>query len=302
MTLQITITEEKDMAIVELAGKVDGFSAAELQQGFKHVREMGKREIILLLKGLEYIDSRGIGAFLSFFKAIKDGGGRVRLAEAPPNILELFNVLGVEDLAEVYPSLEQALENSGEGRPTEEVQRKAAGEEDERHLPKGVAPSSHKAPYVLVGAAVLIAVILVFLFLKPAKRTSGTESEMGPRLDLLERRIAQIEGRLDAPSPAEETVERLSKGFSERFSLIEKDLSRMREDLAALEKKGATAVIPEKEKAPPAPPAYHIVSRGETLYRIALLYNMTVEELRRLNDLKSDQPLLVGQRLRVKAQ
>ena len=301
MTLQITITEEKDTAIMELAGKVDSFSAAELHEGFKHVKETGKQEIVLLLKGLEYIDSRGIGAFLSFFKAVKDGGGRVRLAEAPPNILELFNVLGVEDLAEVYPSLEEALENSKEGGPAEEVQREPAEEGYERIFPKGAAPSPHKAPYVLVGAAVLIAVILIFLFLKPATRTSGTESEMGPRLDLLERRIAQIEGRLGAPSQAEEKMESLSKGFSERFSLIEKDLSRIREDLAALEKKTATGMTPEKTKAPPAPPSYHIVSRGETLYRIALLYNMTVEELRRLNDLKPDQPLLVGQRLRVRA-
>jgi len=302
MTLQITITEEKDTAVVELAGKVDSFSAAELQEGFKHVKETGKREIILLLKGLEYVDSRGIGAFLSFFKAVRDGGGMVRLAEAPPNILELFNVLGVEDLAEVYPSLEEALENSREEGSSEEVQRQAAGEGYERHLPKGAVPSLNKAPYVLVGAAVLIAVILAFLFLKPAKRTSGPESELGPRLDLLERRVAQIESRLGAPSPAEEKMESLSRGFSERFSLIEKDLGRMREDLASLEKKAATAVIPEKEKAPPAPPADHVVSRGETLYRIGLRYNMTVEELRRLNDLKADQPLLVGQRLRVRAQ
>ena len=301
MALRITITEEKDTVIMTPAGKIDSHSTDELQDGFEHVKETGKREIVLLLRDLEYIDSRGIGEFLSFFKSVKDGGGMVRLAEAPPNILELFNVLGVEGLAEVYPSLEKALENSRGEESTREVRQNPEQGEEEPLLQEEI-PSPSKAPYVLVGAGVLIVVILVFLFLKPGKRAAGPESETGPRLELLERRVAQIESRIGAPSPVEEKVESLFKGVSERLSLIEKDLGRLKEDMESVKKIAPTAALPEKAQAsPPAPSAYHVVSRGETLYRIALRYNMTLEELRRLNDLKPDQPLLVGQRLRVKA-
>jgi anti-anti-sigma factor len=301
MALRITITEEKDTVIMAPAGKIDSHSTDELQDGFEHVKETGKREIVLLLKDLEYIDSRGIGAFLSFFKSVKDGGGMVRLAEARPNILELFNVLGVEGLAEVYPSLEQALENSGGEGSTREV-RQSPEQAEEELLLQGEIPPPSKAPYVLAGAGVLIVVILVFLFLKPGKRAAGPESDTGPRLELLERRVAQIESRIGAPSPVEEKVESLFKGVSERLGLIEKDLGRLKEDLESVKKTAPTAAIPKKVQAPPpSPSVYHVVSRGETLYRIALRYNMTLEELRRLNDLKPDQPLLVGQRLRVKA-
>jgi len=301
MALRITITEEKDKVIMALAGKIDSHSTEELQEGFEHVKETGKREIILLLKDLEYIDSAGIGAFLSFFKGAKDGGGMVRLAEAPPNILELLNVLGVEGLAEVYPSLEQALENSRGEESTREV-RQNPEQGEEAHLSQGEIPSPSKAPYVLLVAGALIVVILVFLFLKPAKRAAGPESDTGPKLELLEQRVARIESRIGAPSPVEEKVESLFKGVLERLSLIEKDLSRLKEDMESLKKIAPTTALPEKVQAPPpAPSAYHVVSRGETLYRIALRYNMTLDELRRLNDLKPDQPLLIGQRLRVKA-
>jgi anti-sigma B factor antagonist len=300
MALEITITEEKDAVIMALAGKIDSFSTGELQRGFDHVKETGSLEIILLLKDLEYLDSRGIGAFLSFFKAIKDAGGVVRIAEAPPNILELLNVLGVEGLARIYPSLELAMENSSGEGPTQEVRQKSRQIEEE-HLLQDPLPSPSKAPYVLAAAGVVIVVILVFLFLKPAKRATGPESDVGPKLELLERRVAQLESRIAAPSPLEEKVEGFSKGFSERLSLMEKHLAGLRQDVESLKKPVGPAAAPEKVPTP-APPAYHVVSRGDTLYRIALRYNMTLEELRRLNDLKPDQPLLVGQRLRVKAQ
>ncbi|MDI1472600.1 Membrane-bound lytic murein transglycosylase D precursor [Thermodesulfovibrio sp. N1] len=47
-------------------------------------------------------------------------------------------------------------------------------------------------------------------------------------------------------------------------------------------------------------PQYHIVKKGENLYRIAKKYNISVDELKRLNDLNSNK-LNIGQKLLVKA-
>ena len=69
MTLRITITEEKDTVIMAPAGRIDSFSVEELQEGFEQVKETGKSNVILLLRDLEYINSRGVGAFLSFFSS-----------------------------------------------------------------------------------------------------------------------------------------------------------------------------------------------------------------------------------------
>ncbi|MGC8796367.1 LysM peptidoglycan-binding domain-containing protein [Thermodesulfovibrio sp.] len=48
-------------------------------------------------------------------------------------------------------------------------------------------------------------------------------------------------------------------------------------------------------------PQYHTVKKGETLYRIAKKYNISVDELKRLNSLSSNK-LRTGQKLLVKAQ
>jgi anti-sigma B factor antagonist len=300
MTLRITITEEKDTVIMAPAGRIDSFSVEELQEGFEQVKETGKSNIILLLRDLEYINSRGVGAFLSFFKWIKDVGGVVRLAEVPPNIMELLNLLGLEGLAKVYPTLPRAVENSGVEIPTREVYARS-GEAQEGDLVASPTEKS-KMPYILAGAGILIVMILVYLFLQPAKRAPGPDTVLLSKIEVLERRVAQLEGRFRAPSQSDEKLETLSKSLSERIDQVENQLVRLKAELESPKKKAETAPAAKKEPHQTKPASYHVVTKGETLYRIALRYNMTVEEVRRLNNLKPDQPILPGQRLLVKPQ
>ena len=300
MTLRITITEEQDTVIMAPAGRIDSFSVEELQEGFEQVKETGKSNIILLLRDLEYINSRGVGAFLSFFKWIKDVGGVVRLAEVPPNIMELLNLLGLEGLAKVYPTLPRAVENSGVEIPTREVYARS-GEAQEGDLVASPTEKS-KMPYILAGAGILIVMILVYLFLQPAKRAPGPDTVLLSKIEVLERRVAQLEGRFRAPSQSDEKLETLSKSLSERIDQVENQLVRLKAELESPKKKAETAPGAKKEPHQTKPASYHVVTKGETLYRIALRYNMTVEEVRRLNNLKPDQPILPGQRLLVKPQ
>jgi anti-sigma B factor antagonist len=301
MTLRITITEEKDTVIMAPAGRIDSFSIEELQEGFEQVKETGKSNIILLLRDLEYINSRGVGAFLSFFKWIKEVGGVVRLAEVPPNIMELLNLLGLEGLAKVYPTLPRAVENSGVEIPTKEVYA-GSGEAEGGDFAVGPATEKSRMPYLLAGAGIVIAAILVYLFLQPAGRAPGPESALSSKLDLMERRLVQLEGRGRAPSQWDEKLESLSKNLSERMGRIEKDLAQLKAEVESANKKAETASAPKKEQEQPKQASYHVVSKGETLYRIALRYNMTVEEVRRVNNLKPDQPIFIGQRLLIKPQ
>lgn len=68
---------------------------------------------------------------------------------------------------------------------------------------------------------------------------------------------------------------------------------------------GMKLVIPQKDnkitkQLKSREPEYHVVKKGETLFRIAKKYNISVEELKRLNGLDSDI-ISKGQKLIVKA-
>jgi len=145
-------------------------------------------------------------------------------------------------------------------------------------------------------------VILIYLFLKPAERVQQPESTLAPKLEVLERRVAQLETRGRVPSQQDEKLETLSKSLSDRMSQIEKELARVKAEVESAKKKIEAAPVPQKDQDRPKQASTHVVSKGETLYRIALKYNMTIDEVRRMNDLKPDQPIFPGQKLLVKPQ
>jgi len=51
----------------------------------------------------------------------------------------------------------------------------------------------------------------------------------------------------------------------------------------------------------PSQPAakYHIVQPRETLYRISIIYNVTVDQLRKLNGIPENSAIWSGQKLRI---
>lgn len=56
----------------------------------------------------------------------------------------------------------------------------------------------------------------------------------------------------------------------------------------------------QAEVAKPAEAVYHVVQKGENLFRIALKYGLTVDELRKLNNLPPDASIQPNQKLLVK--
>lgn len=55
--------------------------------------------------------------------------------------------------------------------------------------------------------------------------------------------------------------------------------------------------VPRPSQVPPAGGVYHIVDSGQTLYRIAKVYNVGVEEIMRANNIQDPRHLGVGQEL-----
>jgi LysM repeat protein len=118
--------------------------------------------------------------------------------------------------------------------------------------------------------------------------------------------MLKLESKGKEAPQVQEKLDSLTRNLNERLSHLEKDINQIKEEAASTKKKPEVSqpaspapAPPAKSPAKPGTTKVHTVAPGENLYRIALRYNLSVEELRRLNNMRPDQSLQVGQKLTV---
>ena len=109
-------------------------------------------------------------------------------------------------------------------------------------------------------------------------------SMINGKLEQLENKIAQLEAQF---SETNESVTTLGSYATYLDQRIEKLTNKIEE--ASLPKQ---ALSQENKQ-------YHKVVRGDTLYSISKKYNLSVDEIRKLNNLSDGKPIQPGQKLMV---
>jgi len=180
-----------------------------------------------------------------------------------------------------------------------ELQMDDAWSDGRAYSPKRRGSGSGSSRYLRI----LLIVILVLIFAGGILYFLGrqpTTGEVGPlqskvvtleqRIAGLEKRIAELQGKITTPAPDLALLQRVD-ALSQKVEVLEKQKS------PAAEPK-AKPLTPSKPAAS-AEKKYHTVQKGETLYGISKKYGISVEELRKLNNLSKDPSLRTGQKLLV---
>jgi len=309
MALRMTITEDRNVVTVALAARIDSFAIEELYEGFEQVKKTGKRNIALMMRDLEYINSRGIATLISFFKWAKEQGRSVKLAQVPKNIMALLTLLGIEKLTSVYDTLPEAIESFEQDLAREDLSEEVTILNEKGENKRGFVPRQNSTKsLMLLGAGVLVVVLLLLFFLGQGEK-KAPEVDFQPllkKIGLLEERMAKLESKGKEAPQVQEKLDSLTRNLSERFSHLEKEINQIKEEAASAKKKvevsqpvAPAPAPPPRSASKPGAARVHTVAPGENLYRIALRYNLSMDELRRLNNLKPDQSIQVGQKLNV---
>lgn len=64
--------------------------------------------LLLDFENLEYMNSKSIGYLTDWYSKISEGGGKIVIAKARPNILDILEVVGLTQLIHCYPTLDEA--------------------------------------------------------------------------------------------------------------------------------------------------------------------------------------------------
>ena len=111
--MTIDVREEGKVTLVRLEGDLDANSGPRLTQELDRLWSEGRRQFVLDLGGVPFIDSGGLSVLVRLFKRVRNQAGRLGLASLQPAVRRVFELTRLERSFDVYPDVSEALRRAG---------------------------------------------------------------------------------------------------------------------------------------------------------------------------------------------
>ena len=95
--------------VVTAAGEIDLTNAESLREALLSALNAGALGLVVDMTATTFIDSAGVTALVRASRRARDSAATVRLAVAAPSILRVLNLVGIDQLIKVRPSVTEAL-------------------------------------------------------------------------------------------------------------------------------------------------------------------------------------------------
>ena len=126
MKFIVNIREADAASLVEVSGRLTSFEAGAFRDAILGLLKQGKSNIVLNLRGLDYLDSSGIGELVRNYLTVVKQGGSMKVVGLASKVEEILKITQLYQVFPEYPDEASALESFPEtprGRPSEAPQR-----------------------------------------------------------------------------------------------------------------------------------------------------------------------------------
>lgn len=101
MNLDIRKEDEKDTKKMYVGGEIDAYTAPQLKEELLPLTEEEGSKIVVDLKGVDYIDSTGLGVFVGALKSAKAHSGSIELTGLNSRVKRLFSITGLDEVMSI---------------------------------------------------------------------------------------------------------------------------------------------------------------------------------------------------------
>jgi anti-sigma B factor antagonist len=110
--MKIKTNEKYGALIIELKGNVMGGPDAQEFQDLLHKSlEEDKKNVVVDLANVKFMNSSGLGMLISGFTTMKNGGGLMKLANATEKINSLLVITKLITIFEHFESVDEAVKS-----------------------------------------------------------------------------------------------------------------------------------------------------------------------------------------------
>ena len=111
--MQILTRETGKIVILDIVGEIrrSHFEETTLHQVVKSQLELGRRDILLNLEKVDFIDSWGVGEMLASYTSTQNLGGKIKLTRISKKLDFVLMVTGLKRVLEVFDNETAALQS-----------------------------------------------------------------------------------------------------------------------------------------------------------------------------------------------
>jgi anti-sigma B factor antagonist len=109
MSLDIRETEREGIVILALKGRLTVGEASSVRERINALLAEGRKNFILDLGHVEYIDSTGLGSMVICYTTIKKAGGMLKLVNLNKRNIELLLLTKLHTIFEVFSDEQDAV-------------------------------------------------------------------------------------------------------------------------------------------------------------------------------------------------
>ncbi|WP_425539114.1 STAS domain-containing protein [Microaceticoccus formicicus] len=101
MSLNLNVTTKENESLISLSGDLDIYTSPEFSKGILNEFEKNGKDIVIDASQLDYIDSTGLGAFISVYKALTESSKTIKLINVKPNVKKIFVITELDKLFKI---------------------------------------------------------------------------------------------------------------------------------------------------------------------------------------------------------
>lgn len=105
MNLSVNTEKNNDHTVVKIAGEIDAYTAPELKESFLPLMKESSNHVQVDLEEVNYMDSTGLGVFVSALKASNESGSTFEVINVHDRVYRIFKITGLDEIIQIKAAI-----------------------------------------------------------------------------------------------------------------------------------------------------------------------------------------------------
>lgn len=101
MELGLEVATIGSHVVVQVSGEIDISTAPRLREAIVGLLAEGRTQIAVDLRGVDFLDSTGLGVLVGGLKRARSAGGELRVISTSPRIEKVFAITGLDGIFQI---------------------------------------------------------------------------------------------------------------------------------------------------------------------------------------------------------